>query len=77
MQPAIDTQVNIECGIRLYTVFCAVCGKDGMTEPESMHEMACNACGGNTLRLIRNHKLEQQVKQQPEFFMAGGGTFND
>jgi len=72
MPPVINDMVVIENGFRLYTLFCAVCGKDGMTEPESMHQMQCHSCGNNTLRVIRNKKLEGNR----EMFTAGG-SFND
>ena len=63
--------VIIESGLRLYTLHCAICGKTGMTEPKSMHEMACAAGCGNTLRVIRNMHLEANKEM-----LESGGTFD-
>ena len=71
MPPIINDTVIIESGLRLYTLHCAVCGKTGMTEPESMHQMACHECGNNTLRVIRNKHLENNKEM-----LESGGSFD-
>ena len=68
MPPVINDTVIIESGLRLYTLHCALCGKTGITEPVTMHEMACAAGCGNTLRVIRNKHLENNR----EMLAAGG-----
>ena len=45
-------------GRRIYTHFCAVCGKVNMDEDDAMSKVQCGGCGNDTLRLIRDHKME-------------------
>lgn len=48
-------------GARIYTHFCAVCGKINMDEDDALSKVQCSECGNDTLRLIRDKKMEQMM----------------
>jgi DNA-directed RNA polymerase subunit RPC12/RpoP len=45
--------------VRLYMLYCADCGKDKLSEVETLHEMICENCGKNIFRVIRNQHMEK------------------
>jgi len=51
-------------GARIYTHFCAVCGKVNMDEDDALSKVQCGACGNDTLRLVRDLKMEQAMIAQ-------------
>ena len=53
-------------GARIYTHFCAVCGEVKMDEDEAMSKVKCHKCGNDTLRLIRDLKMEQMMMMRPD-----------
>ena len=48
-------------GVRFYTHFCAVCGKVNMDEDDALSKVQCSECGNDTLRLIRDLKMEKMM----------------
>ena len=45
-------------GMRIYTIFCAMCGNTLMDEDDALSKVQCQ-CGNDTLRLIRDVKMGQ------------------
>lgn len=63
--PLKNEPVIFAHGMRIYSVFCGVCGKSEASESEALHELICSDCGQNVFRFIRDPGMEKLMTMGP------------